>query len=81
MKQVLIVVGKLARSRVLQDGVEFRVAPRERDWARKVSLSYEVKQGWSKTKPYKTRAKTPILWTRPAPLSSLPYMTCTMIEN
>ena len=51
LKTIVIVAGKLTRSRVLQGGPGLRVALGGGDGARKFSPSCEAGQGWGKTKP------------------------------
>ena len=65
LKKIVIVVGKLIRSRVLRSGAGFRGAPKGKDGVRKFSSSCGAGQGWSKTKSYGAGAKTPSF--RPAP--------------
>ena len=59
LKTIVIVVGKLTRSRVLRGGVGLREAPRGGDETRKFSPSCGVSREWGKTKPYGVGAKTP----------------------
>ena len=50
LKTIVIVVGKLIRSRVLWGGVGLRRAPRVEDGARKILPSCGAGRGWGKTK-------------------------------
>ena len=58
LKKIVIVVGKLIRSRVLQGGVGFHGALKGGDRARNFFLSCGVGRGWDKTKQCGSRAKT-----------------------
>ena len=64
MKTIVIVVGKLTRSRILWGGVGWGgaglcKAPKGRDEARKFSPSCGARRGWGKIKPCGVGAKTP----------------------
>ena len=72
LKKIVIVVGKLTRSKVLWGGARLRGALRSGDGTRKNSLSCRVRQEWSKTKPCGARAKTPsFVPTPPRPIAIL----------
>ena len=58
LKTIIIVVGKLTRSKVLQGGAGLCGVPRGRDGTRKFSQSYGIGQVWDKTKLCKAGAKT-----------------------
>ena len=62
-------MGKLIRSKVLRGGHE---APKGGYRVRKLSPSCEARQGWDKTKPCGTEAKTPSF--RPTPPHYHPYL-------
>ena len=70
LKTIVIVVGKLTRSRVIWGGAGFHKASRGRDGVRKFSLSCGVGRGWSKKKPCRAGPKIPSF--EPAPLNCHP---------
>ena len=49
LKTIVIVMGKLTRSRVLRGGVGLHGALSGRDGVRKFSLTCGTRQGWGKT--------------------------------
>ena len=59
LKTIVIVVGKLTRSRILWCGAGLCKAPKGRDEARKSSPSCGARRGWGKIKPCGVGAKTP----------------------
>ena len=65
LKTIVIVVGKLTRSRVLRGRAVFCGASRGRDRARKFSPSCEAGRGWGKKKSCKAGAKTPYFGPTP----------------
>ena len=58
LKNIVIVMGKLTRSRVLWDGAGLCRALRGKNGVNKFSLSCGVRRGWDKTKPFGVGAKT-----------------------
>ena len=68
LKTIVIVAGKLTRSRVLRGGLGLHVALRGGDGARKLSLSCEAGRGWGKTKPCE-RGRRPHPSDSPRPIA------------